>query len=231
MLRILEPEVMDTAQDAEEYDAMDFSEANTRFAEDALALVDRGAGAVEVLDIGTGTAQIPILMLDRDKRLNVLAVDLAGEMIRVATRNVAKAGYGSACRLAKLDAKALRVPNKRYDLVLCNSTAHHIPDPLVLFKEIARVVRPGGAVMVRDLIRPPTMDDAWTIVKRVAAGERKRQQQLFFDSLCAALTVDEVKGLAAQAGLADLRVARVSDRHWTAERPARPVPHSKKPPA
>jgi ubiquinone/menaquinone biosynthesis C-methylase UbiE len=223
MLRILEPEVMDTAQDADEYDAMDFAEANTRFAEDALALLDPRAKVVEVLDIGTGTAQIPVLMAQRDARLQVLGVDLAGEMIRVATDNVAKAGLGSSVKLAKLDAKSLRVPNKRYDLVICNSTAHHIPEPLVLFKEIARVVRPGGAVMVRDLVRPGSMDDAWGIVKRVAAGERKRQQQLFFDSLCAALTVEEVKALCEKAGLANLHVARVSDRHWTAERPARPA--------
>jgi ubiquinone/menaquinone biosynthesis C-methylase UbiE len=224
MLRILEPELMDTARDAEEYDAMDFTEANTRFAEDAIGLLDRGAKKVDVLDIGTGTAQIPILLLDRDKRLQILAVDLAGEMLRVATDNIARAGYGSACRLAKLDAKALRVPSARYDLVICNSTAHHIPDPLVLFKEIARVVRPGGAVLVRDLIRPPTLDEAWAIVKRVAAGEHLRQQQLFFDSLCAGLTLDEVGELCKKAGLGRLHVARVSDRHWTAERPALQTP-------
>jgi ubiquinone/menaquinone biosynthesis C-methylase UbiE len=218
MLRILEPEVMDTAQDAKEYDAMDLVEANTRFAEDALALLDPSAASIQVLDIGTGTAQIPVLMLDRDKRIQVLAVDLADEMLRVATDNVAKAGYGSQCRLAKLDAKALRVPDRRYDLVVCNSTAHHIPEPLTLFTEIARIVRPGGAILVRDLIRPPTMDEAWAIVKRVAAGERMRQQQLFFDSLCAALTLDEVKSICVSARLGDLHVARVSDRHWTAER-------------
>ena len=34
LMRILEPELMDTARDAEEYDAMDFTEPNTRFAED-----------------------------------------------------------------------------------------------------------------------------------------------------------------------------------------------------
>jgi ubiquinone/menaquinone biosynthesis C-methylase UbiE len=217
--RIREPEVMDTALDAEEYDAMDFTEANTLFAEDALHLLGERPEA-EVLDIGTGTARIPILMLDRNPKLRVLAVDLAGEMLRVATRNVARAGYGSACRLQKLDAKALRLPDQKYDLVMCNSTAHHIPDPKVLFQEIVRVVRPGGAVIVRDLVRPASMDEAWAIVKRVAAGEHIRQQQLFFDSLCAAFTIPEVEELVRGSGLTRMRVARVSDRHWTAERKA-----------
>ena len=219
MRRILEPEVMDTARDAEEYDAMDFTEPNTRFAEDALALVT-GRPEAEVLDVGTGTAQIPVLMLERNPRLKILGVDLAGEMLRVATRNVARAGFGEQCRLGKLDAKALRLPDKRYDLVMCNSTAHHLPDPLLLFQEICRVVKPDGAVMVRDLVRPPTMDDAWAIVKRVAAGEHMRQQQLFFDSLCAALALDEVEEMVRRSGLPRMRVERVSDRHWTAERKA-----------
>jgi ubiquinone/menaquinone biosynthesis C-methylase UbiE len=219
MLRILEPEVMDTSRDAEEYDAMDFSEANTRFAEDAIGLV-RGRPSPEVLDIGTGTAQIPILMLERRKDLQILGVDMAGEMLRVATRNVAKAGFGASCRLGKHDAKSLRLADKRYDLVMCNSTAHHIPEPLTLFKEIARVVKLDGAIIVRDLIRPPTMDDAWAIVKRVAAGEHMRQRQLFFDSLCAALTLPEVEDLVARSGLPRMLVAKVSDRHWTAERSA-----------
>jgi ubiquinone/menaquinone biosynthesis C-methylase UbiE len=222
--RRLEPELMDTTRDAIEYDAMDFTEANTKFAVDALALLDRRPNP-EVLDIGTGTAQIPILMLDRNPRLQILAVDLAGEMIRLGIEKVKKAGYAAQCRLEKQDAKALRVPSHKYDLVLCNSTAHHIPNPVDLFREIARVVKPDGAIIIRDLIRPLSEDDAWAIVKRVAAGEHVRQQQLFFDSLCAALSLAEVEQMLAAAGLRGLRVGRVSDRHWTAERRAGPPAH------
>ncbi len=223
MLRILEPEVMDTVEDAEEYDAMDFTEANTSFAVDALELAKPlGARPLRVLDIGTGTAQIPILMLKRRADLEVTAIDLAREMLRVAARNVATAGLSEACRLAVMDAKALRFPPARFDLVMCNSTAHHIPEPVQLFREIARGARPDAAINDRDLVRPASMDDAWSIVKRVAAGEHMRQQQLFFDSLCAALTVDEVAALTRQAGLGKLRIATVSDRHWTAERRASP---------
>jgi ubiquinone/menaquinone biosynthesis C-methylase UbiE len=213
---------MDTARDAEEYDAMNFSEADTRFAVDALALIADRPDA-QILDIGTGTAKIPIMMLDRRSDLRILAVDLAEEMLRVAARNLTRAGYDGACKLGRLDAKALRLPTARYDLVMCNSTAHHIPEPLELFTEIARTVKPDGAVLVRDLVRPPTMTDAWAIVKRIAAGDGMRQQQLFFDSLCAALTLSDVEELVTRAGLTGLRVFQVSDRHWSAERPAASV--------
>lgn len=219
MLRVLEPEVMDTRRDAEEYDAMDFTEANTRFAEDAIALV-QDVGAPLVLDIGVGTGQIPKLMLARRGDMEMLAVDLAEEMLKVAMTRLASAGVSDRCKLARMDAKKLKLPDAKYDLVICNSTIHHIPDARLVWKEIARVCKPTGAIMVRDLIRPPTMDDAWAIVNRVAAGEHIRQKQLFFDSLCAAFELEEVDAMVREAGLRRMRVAKCSDRHWTAERPA-----------
>jgi ubiquinone/menaquinone biosynthesis C-methylase UbiE len=215
--RIPEPELMDTAEDAEEYDAMDFSEANTRFAEDALLLVAQ-MREVSAIDLGTGTAQIPILMLERRPDLSILAVDAAAEMLKVGTRNVTQAGFGGQITLARMDVKKLRVEAQRFDLVLCNSTIHHIPEPIMAFREIARIAKPSAAIVVRDLIRPDSFEEAWGIVKRVAAGETAKQQQLFFDSLCAALTLEEVTTLARDAGLSRLRVERCSDRHWTAER-------------
>jgi len=217
MERVLEPEVMDTAEDAEEYDAMDFAEPNTRFAEDALALV-RGVVDAEILDIGTGTADIPVRVLQRDPRVRIVGVDLAQEMLRVAAQKVASAGFAERCRFQLVDAKSLPFEPESFDMVMSNSIAHHIPQPIVLFEQIARVVKKGGAIIVRDLIRPPSTDEAWAIVERVSPRDTPRQKQLFFDSLCAALALDEVADLVRRAGLEGMRVAQVSDRHWTAER-------------
>lgn len=216
MQRILEPEVMETDKDAVEYDAMDFLEPNRKFALDALGLIE-GVERPEILDVGTGTARIPVLMAERRRDIAILAVDLSPAMIRVGSDNVAKAGVAQQVRLQVMDAKRLRVPDGRYDMTICNSTAHHLPDPVAGFREIARATKGGGAIMIRDLARPATMDAAWAIVKRVAAGESRHQQQLFFDSLCAALTPEEVAEAAEKAGLPGLTVKMVSDRHWTAE--------------
>lgn len=219
MDRTLEPEVMDTADDAEDYDAMDFQETDTRFAEDAAALL--GAGGGRVLDVGTGTAKIPVLLLARRPDLTVLAVDMADQMLRVAAKNIAAAGLEGACTLARMDAKALDAPPASFDLVVSNSLAHHVPEPLGFFREIARVAGPGGAILVRDLIRPESREAAWAIVNRLAPDDSERQKQLFFDSLCAALTLDEVREMVAAAGLEGASVAQSSDRHWSVARPRR----------
>lgn len=219
LARILEPELMDTEEDAEEYHAMDFSEPDRRFAEEALRLLLPG-GTPEVADFGTGTAKIPVLMCQRRPGLRVLALDPAREMLRVATRHVAEHGLAGSITLARMDGRATKLASGRFDAVLCNSTVHHMHAPLALFRELKRVLRPGGAVLIRDLLRPASMEAAWSLVKTVAAGDTMKQQQLFFDSLCAALTLDEVRSLLVDAGWAELTPIQISDRHWSVERRA-----------
>ncbi len=224
MRRTLEPEVMDTAEDAEEYEAMDFSEPDSRFAEAALALLGEPSERDRLLsgvDIGTGTAKIPILLLERRLDLSLLAVDMSDQMLRVALRKAERAPFGDRLKIAKMDAKALDLKASSMDLVMSNSLAHHLPEPLALLREIARVASRTGAVLVRDLLRPDSTDDAWAIVNRVSPNDSSRQKQLFFDSLCAALTLSEVREIADCAGLHDAAVEQVSDRHWSLERPRR----------
>src|SRR6202171_2154780 len=86
--RILEPEVMDSAEEARDYDAMDHSAANRAFVADFLLAWD---GRNPVLDVGTGTAQIPVELCRRYPSAEVVAVDLSSEMLVVARENVQKA--------------------------------------------------------------------------------------------------------------------------------------------
>lgn len=217
--RILEPELMDTEDEALEYHAMDFSEPDGRFARDALALLG-SRKAPELIDFGTGTAKIPVMICRARPDARVLAIDPAAEMLKVAAQHVADAGLAGSITLARTDGRATKLAASRFDAVLSNSTVHHLHQPLTLFREMKRLLKPGGAVLIRDLCRPRSMDEAWAIVKRVAAGDSLRQQQLFFDSLCAALTVDEVRKLLADVGWGELKVVMSSDRHWSVERAA-----------
>src|SRR5688500_8349060 len=85
--RVLEPEVMDTVDEAVEYDRMDHQAVNERFVEDFLRAAEQAvAGAASgaaVLDLGTGTAHIPIVLCGAWSGCHVAAVDMAREMLRV----------------------------------------------------------------------------------------------------------------------------------------------------
>ncbi len=127
MERVLEPEVMDTWKESVEYDAMDFAEVNTAFAERAIAL---GPSAGLILDAGTGTARIPILMAQRCSQWRVIGTDLSKNMLLIGEKNIEQARLKAQITLEYADAKRLPFPNQHFDMVVSNSLVHHLPDPL-----------------------------------------------------------------------------------------------------
>ncbi len=216
--RVLEPEVMDTVEDARDYDAMDHAEVNRRFAADFLqALATFGvADDIEVLDLGTGTAQIPIELCRQNPRLRVLAVDLSAEMLRLAAENVRRAGLASRIRLEQVDAKRLPFADGELAAVVSNSIVHHVPDPKSVLAKAVRVLQnPGGVIFIRDLARPLDNARVDELVATYAAGCNAHQQKLFDDSLRAALSVGEIRALVTGLGFDPQSVRATTDRHWT----------------
>jgi ubiquinone/menaquinone biosynthesis C-methylase UbiE len=211
--RVLEPELMDTPEDARDYDTMDHSAVNRVFTADFFSFCPRPTGTV--LDVGTGTAQIPIELCRTATGFELLAIDAAGHMLAVAAENVARAGLGDRIRLENANARRLPYPNASFPAVVSNSIVHHIPDPFEAVSEMARVCAAGGVVFVRDLVRPPDERALRRLVNLYAAGANDHQRKLFADSLRAALTLSEVQTLVAQLGYAPATVRQTSDRHWT----------------
>jgi ubiquinone/menaquinone biosynthesis C-methylase UbiE len=217
--RVLEPEVMDTAEEALDYDTMDHSFVNGLFADQFVELLRgsslRPQGRWQVLDVGTGTAQIPMEIVRRRSDVNIVAIDLSREMLKLGQINLERAGVTASIRLELVDAKQLPDADTSYDAVISNSIIHHIPEPLQSLREMVRVLRPGGILFVRDLMRPPDLPTLENLVEQHAAGANPHQRKLFAESLRAALTVEEVAGLLRQVGLPAEWVTATSDRHWT----------------
>lgn len=213
--RILEQEVMDTIEDALEYDSMDFTEVNTAFAERAIEILPQEG---LILDLGTGTARIPILITELNPKLKIIATDLSKNMLEVAKLNLEKSKYMSNIVLAQVDAKKLPYPNNYFDGIISNSLIHHIPDPIQVFLECNRVAKQNAALFFRDLVRP---DDEWQlneILNKYASDCNERQRKLYRDSLFASLTLQEVEALVKQSNLWNCKVYMSSDRHWSLER-------------
>jgi ubiquinone/menaquinone biosynthesis C-methylase UbiE len=215
MDRVLEPEVMDTWLEATAYDAMNFAIVNTVFATDAVALDPH---AIKILDVGTGTARIPILMCQSQPQYLITGVDLAQSMLIIGQRNVAEAGLTQRIRLERVDSKRMPYPDLEFDMLISNSLVHHLPDPLSFFAEIKRLVRPGGALLIRDLIRPESDRIVNELVAKIGGDYDPHQQQLFHDSLKAALTLAEVQSLIDRVGLLQVKLTQSSELHWTIER-------------
>jgi ubiquinone/menaquinone biosynthesis C-methylase UbiE len=229
--RVLEPEVMDTAEEARDYDAMDHAAINACFCDDFLWFANRGGRAAlgqrpgrGVVDFGTGTALIPIALCGRAAGFTVVALDLAEHMLALARENVARAGLTGRVRLERGDAKGTPYEDGAFGAAISNSIVHHIPEPASLLAEMWRVTAKGGLLFVRDLHRPA--DDAE--VERLVAlysgappeapaalARFDRQRALFRASLDAALTVEEIAARVAPLGIPASAVTMTSDRHWT----------------
>ena len=218
MKRILEPEVMESCEDSEAYDAMDHTEVNIAFVE---RLLELGAGDGRFLDVGTGPAHIPILLAQRLPTVEIVGVDLSPNMLELGDFHIAEAGLTDRITLAQADAKSLPYPSQFFDGVISNSIVHHIPDPLPVLREVGRVIRPDGLLLIRDLIRPKTTEAALRLVEQYSNGATPYQQKLFYDSFLASFTVPEVEDMLAQANLPGAVVVQSSDRHWSIERAKR----------
>ncbi|MFO0903378.1 MAG: class I SAM-dependent methyltransferase [Pirellulales bacterium] len=210
--RILEVEYMDTVEDAREYDAMDHAAVNRKFVDDLLA---SGPLPDDVLDLGTGTARIPIELCRRHETCRVMAADAAVQMLELAHYNIEIAGLGERIQLAHVDAKRLPFPDRMFGAVVSNSILHHIPEPLSVVREAVRVLAPHGRLFFRDLLRPDSLDVLERLVQTYAGGESAMARRLFADSLHAALSLDEIRDLVEPLGFPRESVQATSDRHWT----------------
>ena len=210
--RQLEPELMDDPQESITYDEMDHSEVNRRFIDDLLA---GGPCGHDVLDLGTGTARIPIELCQRNTDCRVFASDAAVSMLDIARYNVSINSLDYRIQLHCGDAKALELADEMFDTVISNSLIHHLPEPQLAIAEIVRLTRPDGRIFVRDLYRPESLETVEEIVARYTTDETPAAQTLFRQSLLAALTLEEIRAMVAQHGFAADDVTMTSDRHWT----------------
>ncbi len=210
--RVLEPEVMESIEEAIAYDAMDHSEVNRQFVSD---LIEAGFVTGDVLDLGTGTALIPVELCQQISEARVMGVDLSDSMLTVARNNIELANLRERIQLDRVDAKSLPYDANLFDCVVSNSILHHLPAPLPVLQEALRVTRPGGLLFFRDLLRPADDDALAHLVETYAGDETAHARRLFADSLRAAFTLAEVQQMVVSSGFDAASVRATSDRHWT----------------
>jgi ubiquinone/menaquinone biosynthesis C-methylase UbiE len=203
---------MDTPSEAMAYDDMDHAPVNRQFVDDLLSF---HLVTGEILDLGAGTARIPIELCRRDDAIRVVAAELSLAMLDVARINLEIAGLVERILLVHGDAKRLGFANERFTAVISNSLVHHLPDPLPALKRAVRMTAAGGTLFFRDLLRPSSVQDVERLVERYAGDESDHARQMFRQSLHAALSLDEVRQLIEPLGFPAVSVQASSDRHWT----------------
>ena len=120
----------------------------------ALALLAASAAApASVLDLATGTADLAIGAARRFPSAQVTGVDLTPAMLEVGRRKVAAAGLADRIGLREGNALALDLPDAAFDAATCAFGFRNFPDMDRALAECARVLKPGGHLLVLELFR------------------------------------------------------------------------------
>jgi 2-polyprenyl-3-methyl-5-hydroxy-6-metoxy-1,4-benzoquinol methylase len=109
-----------------------------------------GSGTFRVLDVATGSADIPLVLAHTFPQLEIVATDAHPQTLQLARRQV---GEHPRIRVEPADALALPYPDRAFDFALCSTALHHFepPEAVQVLAELARVASRG--IIVNDLQR------------------------------------------------------------------------------
>ncbi|MFQ5654037.1 MAG: methyltransferase domain-containing protein, partial [Planctomycetota bacterium] len=104
---------------------------------------------LEVLDVGTGTGFVPLQVarfLKPGDRF--VCSDISARILECCERAVGRAGPRCALEFVQVDGRRYPFEGGRFDLVTLNSVVHHLPEFAPFFREIDRILRPGGRIAI-----------------------------------------------------------------------------------
>ena len=217
--------------EASQYDekwSISYDERCIDYARDRFAKIagTEGWPYARVLEVGCGTGFFTLNLKLAGVIDQAHVTDISPGMVEVARRNAAALGFDIEGRVA--DAERLPYDDASFDLVVGHAVLHHIPDVELAFREVLRVLKPGGRFVFAgeptrwgDAVARKLSHSAWVVATKVThlpglrSGWARPKEELAASSEAAALeaVVDlhtfppgELRRLAVCAGAVDVSV-------------------------
>ncbi|NJD51954.1 MAG: class I SAM-dependent methyltransferase [Candidatus Methanoperedens sp.] len=150
-----------------------------------------------VLDVGAGSGYFSLAIAGRLTSGKVICLDLSEEMLHRLVSVADKKWLGDRIQILKGEASSIKLSDGFVDLVVSNGVFHELSEPGSCLKEMIRVLKPGGWLIVTDFRNT-------RIGKRTGAAHNREAH--------GPLSVDELGTLFADAGLGNVKVYPV--KHW-----------------
>ena len=222
--RIESPELETTEQIDAFIDsrALEFpTKIEDEFVQRALGLgVDGGM----ILDVGTRVGLIPLKILWQNENFYAIGMDWSSAMIDRARETASAWKLEDRAFFQVGDARKMRLKTGYFDLVISDSTLHVFNDPLSVLREINRVLKPRGGLLIRDLRRPSRFQMHRTIDAHALRYGRQMRAHIE-TAFRAAFTRDEIETLVQSSGLERFRLVE-DEFHYVIERTGESDPNS-----
>ena len=192
------------------------------FVQRALGLgVDGGM----ILDVGTRAGLIVLKMLWQNENFYAIGMDKSGALVERARQTAAAWELGDRAFFQVGDARKMRLKTGYFDLVISDSTLHVFDDALSVLREINRVLKPKGGLLIRDLQRPSRLQ----MQRRINDYSRlygTRMRPYVETALGAAFTRSEFEELVEASGLERVQISQPDEHHYLIERTGESDPNS-----
>jgi arsenite methyltransferase len=164
-----------------------------------------------VVDLGSGAGFDSFLAARAvGPQGRVIGVDMTPEMIERARSNAARGGYDNVSfELGEIE--SLPLPDRTADVIISNCVINLSPDKASVFREAYRILRPGGRIMVSDIVLLKPIRES--IRNNIAA---------YIGCISGALAKDDYLALMDAAGFRDINVHDEGryDLKWLMDDPA-----------
>jgi SAM-dependent methyltransferase len=146
-----------------------------------------------VLDLGSGGG-IDVLLSAKlvGPTGRAIGLDMTDEMLALAQRNAAEAGATNV-EFLKGTIEAVPLPADSVDVVISNCVVNLAADKPAVFREIARVLKPGGRIGITDIVADDTL-----------TAEQRSERGSYVGCIAGALSFGEFEAGLREVGLADI---------------------------
>jgi phosphatidylethanolamine/phosphatidyl-N-methylethanolamine N-methyltransferase len=159
----------------------------------SVEIINQGRG--RVLEVGVGTG---LSLPTYGQHLEIVGIDLSPEMLEKARERVAAEGLTNVVGLYEMDAGDLKFPDASFDTVVAMYVMTVVPEPAKVMRELARVCKPGGGVILVNHFSAEEGMRGW-VERRMAPFADKLGWRPVFDidqvMVCDDLQLVEKRGL------------------------------------
>lgn len=116
-----------------------------------------------IVDVGCGPGYLVAVMAKSFPNLHIIGVDIAEEMVQLATRNLPYLVFGAQVEFRQGDVQELPFEDKTVDFIVSTFSLHHWSELKPALEEFYRVLKPGGQFLIFDLRRDARLMFYWLL--------------------------------------------------------------------